>query len=183
MPINTKRKIMETFAALAERKSLDKITVKDMVETCGISRQTFYYHFQDIIDVIECTVEQTAQDTLRRSLAAEGPEEAIRIFVASVLDNRERVRRLLSSQRREQIERILFQAFRSYLGEMLRRKGPQISVRPGDMDMAIDFLAYGIAGLLLENVQRGDVDADVLAEKLYRLLSGQFVDIQRQMLI
>lgn len=182
MQTNTKRKIMDAFAALTDRKALDKITVKDLVDACGISRQTFYYHFQDIIDVIECAVEQTAQETLWRSLAAEGPEEAIGIFVSSVLDNRERVRRLLSSQRREQIEQILFQAFRSYLKEMFCRKGPQVSVQVGEMELVIDFFAYGIAGLLLECCQRGDTDAETLAGQLYRLLSGQIVEIQRQMI-
>lgn len=43
---------------ISKTKSVDKITVKDLVEACHISRQTFYYHFQDIIEVIEWSVEQ-----------------------------------------------------------------------------------------------------------------------------
>ena len=53
MPVNMKAMIAETFLTLAGQKNVDKITVKDLVEACGISRQTFYYHFQDIIDVVE----------------------------------------------------------------------------------------------------------------------------------
>lgn len=53
MPINKKEVIADAFVSLAQRKNADKITVKDLVEACGISRQTFYYHFQDILEVIE----------------------------------------------------------------------------------------------------------------------------------
>jgi AcrR family transcriptional regulator len=35
------------------QKPLDKITVIDIVTDCGVNRQTFYYHFQDIYDLIE----------------------------------------------------------------------------------------------------------------------------------
>ena len=53
MPMDMKAKIGETLSQLLCRKPLDKITVKELVDTCGISRQTFYYHFQDIYEVIE----------------------------------------------------------------------------------------------------------------------------------
>ena len=31
---------------------LDKITIKDLVEICGVNRQTFYYHFDDVYDLL-----------------------------------------------------------------------------------------------------------------------------------
>ena len=51
MPVNMKIKIANALRTLSKQKSIDKITVKDLVELCGISRQTFYYHFQDILAV------------------------------------------------------------------------------------------------------------------------------------
>ena len=38
---------------LVEEKSLNKITIQDIAEKCGINRQTFYYHFPNIIDLVE----------------------------------------------------------------------------------------------------------------------------------
>ena len=32
---------------------LDKITISDLTEDCGISRMAFYYHFRDIYDLVE----------------------------------------------------------------------------------------------------------------------------------
>lgn len=43
--------IKEAFMHLLNRKPLDKITVKEIVEECGINRNTFYYHYDDIYDL------------------------------------------------------------------------------------------------------------------------------------
>ena len=44
----TEKAIMHAFLELLNNYPLDKITVKDIVIVCGISRNTFYYHYQDI---------------------------------------------------------------------------------------------------------------------------------------
>ena len=38
---------------IAEKKPLQKITVRDIVDDCGINRNTFYYYFRDIYEVAE----------------------------------------------------------------------------------------------------------------------------------
>ena len=53
MPSFTKRAIIESFLHLAGKKPLDKITVRDIVDDCGVNRNTFYYYFQDIYAVLE----------------------------------------------------------------------------------------------------------------------------------
>ena len=53
MPSFTKKAIVESFLYLAGKKPLDKITVRDVVDDCGINRNTFYYYFQDIYAVLE----------------------------------------------------------------------------------------------------------------------------------
>lgn len=49
----TKEIIAKTFTELLDEKPMSKITVKDIVERCGVNRNTFYYHFKDIPDVVE----------------------------------------------------------------------------------------------------------------------------------
>ena len=49
----TKEIIIRTLFELLNEKPLAKITVKDIVERCGVNRNTFYYHFRDISDVVE----------------------------------------------------------------------------------------------------------------------------------
>ena len=49
----TSKAIEESFIRLLNERPLDKITIKDIVDDCGISRNTFYYHFQDITALLE----------------------------------------------------------------------------------------------------------------------------------
>lgn len=76
MPIDMKSVIADTLLTMTQRKGIDKITVKALIEECHISGQTFYYHFQDIMEVIEWAMEQAVQNTLKYSLNTDSPEEA-----------------------------------------------------------------------------------------------------------
>ncbi len=49
----TKRALAASLIKLLSQKPLDKVTVKDIIEDCGVNRQTFYYHFKDIYDLVD----------------------------------------------------------------------------------------------------------------------------------
>ncbi len=49
----TKKAILESFLRLVSKKNFDKITVRDIVDECGVNRNTFYYYFQDIYALLE----------------------------------------------------------------------------------------------------------------------------------
>jgi probable dihydroxyacetone kinase regulator len=53
MKQNAKSAIIDSFKQLLSKKSIDKITVKEVCEHCGVNRQTFYNHFTDIMDVFK----------------------------------------------------------------------------------------------------------------------------------
>ena len=60
----TKRAITESFRALLAVKPLDKITVRDIVEDCGLTRNTFYYHYEDIYDLLSDVLESEIERAL-----------------------------------------------------------------------------------------------------------------------
>lgn len=170
MSVDMKTAIAETFTKMLEKKSIDKITVKDLVNTCGISRQTFYYHFQDMMDVVEWSMEQVTRETLRLSLEAEGPEEALKIFILKALEHRHLIQRLLQSRRREQMEGMAAQAVRTYLTEMFQRKGGETSFTYSEMELILDIYSYGIAGLLMANTDKDRIEVETMAHRLHEIL-------------
>lgn len=60
----TKRALEASLKKLLLQKPLDKITINDIAEDCGISRMTFYYHFKDIYDLIEWSCVEDARRAL-----------------------------------------------------------------------------------------------------------------------
>lgn len=176
---NLKEKIADTFLAMTVRKGFDKITVKDLVQECGISRQAFYYHFQDILDVIEWILQKSAGDLLARSLEAENPKEALRLFIDFAMENREFIYYLLNSRQRSQIENIIFKNFRGYLEKLYSQRALESSMNLRDLNISLDFFTYGIAGVLIGNTGSGQIPPDVLTEQLYRLLSGEMLQLPK----
>ena len=59
----TKIAIMHSLIELLEEKEFTKITVKDIVTRCGINRNTFYYHFEDIYDLLGQTFQYLIDQT------------------------------------------------------------------------------------------------------------------------
>lgn len=51
--LRTRQLIMDTFVELSSQKEFKQITVKDITESAQINRSTFYYHFEDIYDLLD----------------------------------------------------------------------------------------------------------------------------------
>ena len=65
MPNTTKQALEESLKHMLLKKPLDKITIRDITEDCGISRMAFYYHFKDIYDLVEWACIEDASRALQ----------------------------------------------------------------------------------------------------------------------
>ncbi|MEE0435253.1 MAG: TetR family transcriptional regulator [Peptococcaceae bacterium] len=173
----TKQMIAEAYLAAAEEKPIDKVTVKDVVETCGITRQTFYYHFQDLLDVLEWIISGRMEVLVKKVLAADSPQTALRVLVDVTLDEKPMfMQELLRSRKREDAERIFFSAVRDFLETLMRHSTQPLALKyTSDLDTALTFYACAIVGVLLEAARKPVVDRDVLADQLTRLITGQLL--------
>ena len=62
----TEAVLIGTFKALMLKKPMNKITVSELVEECGINRKTFYYHFEDIRDMLRKMLKQDIEAIFSR---------------------------------------------------------------------------------------------------------------------
>lgn len=67
--MTAKETIKAAFIRLLEERPLREITVKDIVTECGVNRNTFYYHFRDILALLE----EIIVDQANRIIAEQGP--------------------------------------------------------------------------------------------------------------
>lgn len=174
MSANTKKLIVSAFYDLAEIKPLDKITVKDVVEACGITRQTFYYHFQDILDVIEWSLTQHSQQLAEKTLAAKSTREAFRIMLSILEEDSAVIDHLIQSRKRDPVERLLLASIKSYFAALIPRKLVRTAWAIDELETVLNFYSYAIIGVLLENIGKKDLDLDRLADQLERLARGEY---------
>lgn len=165
-----KNMIADAFMNLCLKKNIDKITVKDIVETCGISRQTFYYHFQDVLDVVEWGIEQSVQRALDLSLQKETLEEVIEVFFTMAIKHREIIEKMLKSQRRDRLEIVFVRGVEQYLKGLLQKQAVNVPISVEDMELIKCFYTFGTVGVLLDYCGRRDVDVKRLSGQIARLL-------------
>ncbi len=176
MPSDMKERIAREFAELARTKSIDKITVKDIVEACHITRQTFYYHFQDLIDVIDWSLRQAMEELVEKSIRIDSREQVIELFLSEAAKARGLLRKLLASQLREQTERLIVESVRSYFREMVERRELLQDVSLSDAQVALDFYTFATVGMMLEYCSRPNLDVKRLAGQITRLMSGDALE-------
>ena len=80
MPANMKKMIAEAAHTLLTEKKVKKLTVKDIVEECHITRQSFYYHFEDIPDLLHWILEQETEQMIQEARGRQKAEEGLRYF-------------------------------------------------------------------------------------------------------
>ena len=65
MANSTKKALEASLKKLLKEKPFDKITIADLTGDCGISRMTFYYHFQDIYELAEWVCIEDGKQALK----------------------------------------------------------------------------------------------------------------------
>lgn len=77
----TKQKIALALRQLMQERPLRKITVQDLMERTQMTRQSFYYHFQDIQDVLAWIGEQQVSGWLQDTQELSFEDWMMRIIV------------------------------------------------------------------------------------------------------
>ena len=77
----TKKAIIDAFWQLLEERPYSKITVQSIVECCQVNRNTFYYHFHDIPELLETAIKNDADFIIRTYGKAGAPLECITYFI------------------------------------------------------------------------------------------------------
>ena len=87
MQNGTKNVMKASLKKLIQNAPLSKITISDIAADCGISRMTFYYHFDDIYDLVEWSVLSDAQESSRGHVSTDTWEnELASIFKIAYLN-------------------------------------------------------------------------------------------------
>lgn len=115
---STKQAIAETLMGLLLTQSIDQITVKKIVETCGINRQTFYYHFCDIYDLLEWSLSHSIEAYLEEFPFPQGSwTEKARHLFHFFYTNRRRILHAYDANNRKLYEMFVMKMVRPIIEE------------------------------------------------------------------
>ena len=167
MPGFTRQIILQTLTELMNDKPLSKITVKDIVERCGVNRNTFYYHFKDIPDAVEAVVQEELDDIMKNQRSPESVSECMEILVNAVQRNKKAMLHLYRSIQRDVFADYLDHAAEHVVEELINRVVGDFEMDPEDRRLVIRYYKCVFVGVILDWL-RHDMDYDIL-EDMYRL--------------
>ncbi|MEI3416025.1 MAG: TetR/AcrR family transcriptional regulator [Christensenellaceae bacterium] len=169
----TKRALEASLKHLLLQKPLDKITIGDITEDCGINRMTFYYHFKDIYDLIEWSLLEDAKKALEGQRTYATWQQGFLQIFEMVLDNKPFITNVYHSISREQVELYLYRLTYDLLFGVVEEQSAGMSVRAEDKQFIADFYKYAFVGIMLDWV-RCDMQEDPqqIIDRLSTLLHG-----------
>lgn len=100
----TRKKIIKAFWEIYKNKNIEKITVKNITDACGIYRTTFYLHFTDVYAILE-EIEDEFFSHLTEIETQMGKEQYMGVFRMLHINDSEYLRVLLDEQRNPEFAR------------------------------------------------------------------------------
>ena len=156
----TERAIKASVLKLLNEKPINQITIKDIVEDCGINRNSFYYHFRDLPSLIEEMVTEEAEKLIAEYPSISSLEECLDAAISFAEKNRRAVMHIYNSVSRDVYEQYLWRvceyAVTTYINSVLSN----YDINDYDKEVIINFYKCACFGQLLD-WQRGGMKSDV----------------------
>ena len=132
---STQKAIQEEFLDQLGHKPLNKITVSSIVQNCRINRNTFYYYYQDIYDLLQDILNNELKKTAEYVGNSSSWEERYLYALQMVIQNRSAITNLYHSDRRELLHDYLYKNAGIIMEPYIRNEIRDLKPRPEDVKL------------------------------------------------
>ncbi len=154
----TKEAIKSSFLKLLNERPLSRITVRDIVEDCGINRMTFYYHFEDIPSLLHEITTENTERIIRRYPTAETFDACMDAIIGFALQNRRAVLNTFHSANREQLEHQLMQECEFAVRTYIQTVFGEVPLTEAELEAVVRFYKYECFGQIIDWIDHGMKD-------------------------
>lgn len=146
----TKRAICAALKELMAERPLDKITIGAIMARCGMARQHFYYHFQDLYDAVFWMLEEEAVSLLRRHEGALLWQDGLLQLFEYLQENREVCLCALNSMGREYLKRFFQKDISAVIHNTIQSVAQERGWDPDgvDAELLTQFYVGALAGIM-----------------------------------
>ena len=172
----TKRALEASLKNLLLQKPLNKITINDITEDCGISRMTFYYHFKDIYDLVEWSCMEDAARALEGKKTYDTWQEGFLNIFRAVQANKPFVMNVYRSVSRERVEQYLKPLIHNLVLGVIEEKSAEMAVSEADKSFIAYFYEYAFIGIMLDWISENMKGApEIIVERTSKLIHGSII--------
>lgn len=173
MSQTTRIAIRKGFLELLEQRPLDKISVVDIAEHCGVNRNTFYYYYCDIYALVREVLETELDSVLNAQPPCENWYQLTMRVAGFARENRRRVYHLYQSSQRDLLENEYYQVVFGAVEKLVRRTAGDLPVAEEDIQSLAALYTATLVGLLQSWLHYGmKHDEEQFVERVARLTDG-----------
>lgn len=173
MAIDMKTVIAEGAMRLLVEKKVKKLTVKDITEECNITRQTFYYHFEDIPDLMRWIAEKMFDKIMSEILDKDDPESALRYMLSVAIDMHPNMERVMQSKYGDEIEKKVNEFVYRFSMELIEKNGMFKNYSIGERKFILRFYSQAIVGVVRGWTKEDMQHMDEIVHLIHLMLTGE----------
>ena len=151
----TKAAIMSAFIRLLEQMPMDQITVQAITAECGISRNTFYYHYSDIYALLKAMLQRDMDMLLAQRQPGEHARDGLRRLIEYISARQRMFYHIYSAVGHATMEDYLLETTGELFMAYLRDTAEGLSPSEEDMQFMCYSFQFMLIGALLGWVRRG----------------------------
>lgn len=134
----TKDLIKKEFMNLLDKKTLNKITVTELAKKCDIERKTFYYHYENLEQLIKEIFESELDVVIEEFNENLSWEDSFIVAAKFILENKRAIRHIYFSDYKANVEKYVY----SMAGEVITKYVKHISKDTRAKDIDINLISY-----------------------------------------
>ena len=171
----TRSSMASSLKKLLTEKSVRKITVREIIEDCGINRQTFYYHFRDVSDLLNWTFEQEARQLIAHCETCAW-EERLRQSLEYLAQNANICVSALDGMGRDPLYRFMHMNHEDMLYDMIEELAVGMNVSERYKRFLAEFYVEAISGVAFDWMCAGmPVSISELIEQVQITMQGNMI--------
>ena len=181
--LNTKIELSNAFKELSKKKQMNKISVNDLIQYCGLNRNTFYYHFEDIYDLINWIFDKEVK-TIIENFDRTNYENFLNRVMYYIEENKHILNSAYNSFGREQLKKILQPYFYIALNKIIDNhiEKENLTIDDNFKNFLIDFYSGG-AGELIVSYCKGEqhIDRKILLKYLFSIIDSMPIEVKMKL--
>lgn len=180
MQKDAKKLISSTFVKLVSKKAFDKITIKDIVDSCEINRNTFYYHYSDIYGLLEEIFKTELNIVIERHKETGSYMDGLIEVAQKAYSHKKFIFSICSSRSFDYFEHYMYRACKPIMIEVVSSLASDLDLPDDDLDFIASFYEYACMGVVTEWFKTGMRESpEVFAGRLWFVMDN----IRRAVLI
>ncbi|KRK63992.1 TetR family transcriptional regulator [Companilactobacillus tucceti DSM 20183] len=171
----TKASLANALMSILKTKPFNKITVKNVVDECGLTRQTFYNHFGDMYELVEWTCLQAIKESLHDNCDYDHWQKGLYKLMLAIKENSLLVNNMQRSENRDILVKYIYKIINNYVITVVEKQSYGLNVSQEDKSFVAHFYSLAFIATIVEWI-KDDMKADPeeISKNIGILLKGNF---------